>query len=301
MRSPWQAPAVESSPILGRKPGVPVARAAVPHGQGKTMRSAGSFEHMHPGPMTVQQTVQPYAASSSPHFHPPPAEGPSAAWLAGFRAAQDWRVPVPCATASNGEVQGLSYGRHLQASHFEAGSLGWNPVPPFAVAGKGASQHLPAPAEMDRPVIPRYGSEAPANAFPEELYSLWEDTRSFSAEDLQALMSRPMPPLPARLGPQAHVSGVQALLGHGALSGFGSASSSSSAAERKLPPVMPEASRSSEVSSVPGTEELPPSVGSVGHPTSCGLPCKYAKKARGCKDGSLCERCHICPWKPKHK
>mmetsp|Transcript_16918 Transcript_16918/g.38212 ORF Transcript_16918/g.38212 Transcript_16918/m.38212 type:complete len:389 (-) Transcript_16918:89-1255(-) len=39
-----------------------------------------------------------------------------------------------------------------------------------------------------------------------------------------------------------------------------------------------------------------PSVGSLGHPHSCGLPCKYAGKATGCKDGWLCARCHLCSW-----
>lgn len=40
-----------------------------------------------------------------------------------------------------------------------------------------------------------------------------------------------------------------------------------------------------------------PSVGSVGHPYTCaGLGCKYSNKARGCKDGNLCTRCHLCHW-----
>lgn len=38
------------------------------------------------------------------------------------------------------------------------------------------------------------------------------------------------------------------------------------------------------------------SVGSVGHPSSCAAPCKYFGKPRGCKDGSKCARCHLCPW-----
>jgi len=40
-----------------------------------------------------------------------------------------------------------------------------------------------------------------------------------------------------------------------------------------------------------------PSVGSIGHPLTCNLPCKYLKKAAGCKDRRLCVRCHICHWK----
>eukprot|EP00931_Biecheleriopsis_adriatica_P103145 TRINITY_DN78023_c0_g1_i1.p1 TRINITY_DN78023_c0_g1~~TRINITY_DN78023_c0_g1_i1.p1 ORF type:complete len:187 (-),score=41.71 TRINITY_DN78023_c0_g1_i1:147-656(-) len=48
---------------------------------------------------------------------------------------------------------------------------------------------------------------------------------------------------------------------------------------------------------VPSAPELCPSVGSIGHPQSCGLACKYNWKPRGCKDGSMCIRCHKCSWK----
>mmetsp|Transcript_6479 Transcript_6479/g.11246 ORF Transcript_6479/g.11246 Transcript_6479/m.11246 type:complete len:258 (+) Transcript_6479:95-868(+) len=40
----------------------------------------------------------------------------------------------------------------------------------------------------------------------------------------------------------------------------------------------------------------PPSIGSMGHPYLCADACKYVKKARGCKDGANCNRCHICSW-----
>jgi len=36
------------------------------------------------------------------------------------------------------------------------------------------------------------------------------------------------------------------------------------------------------------------SKGSAGHPYTCAKFCKYAKKARGCKDGADCDRCHLC-------
>ncbi|CAE7395831.1 pkaR [Symbiodinium sp. CCMP2592] len=36
--------------------------------------------------------------------------------------------------------------------------------------------------------------------------------------------------------------------------------------------------------------------GSLGHPYSCGPACKYALKSRGCKDGDMCTRCHLCHW-----
>jgi hypothetical protein len=32
---------------------------------------------------------------------------------------------------------------------------------------------------------------------------------------------------------------------------------------------------------------------------SCGKPCKYFTKKRGCKDGDNCDHCHVCVWKPK--
>lgn len=39
-----------------------------------------------------------------------------------------------------------------------------------------------------------------------------------------------------------------------------------------------------------------PSAGSLGHPLVCGLPCKYARRPRGCQDGGSCTRCHLCIW-----
>jgi len=39
------------------------------------------------------------------------------------------------------------------------------------------------------------------------------------------------------------------------------------------------------------------SVGSVGHPHSCAAACKYARKPRGCKEGKMCDRCHLCFWR----
>jgi len=39
------------------------------------------------------------------------------------------------------------------------------------------------------------------------------------------------------------------------------------------------------------------SQGSIGHPYSCAEACKYAKKRKGCKDGALCDHCHLCTWK----
>jgi len=40
-----------------------------------------------------------------------------------------------------------------------------------------------------------------------------------------------------------------------------------------------------------------PSVGSLGHPLKCADACKYVHKARGCKDGASCTRCHLCQWR----
>jgi len=39
------------------------------------------------------------------------------------------------------------------------------------------------------------------------------------------------------------------------------------------------------------------SLGTVGHPSSCGPACKYVVKRRGCKDGRQCSHCHLCTWK----
>lgn len=39
------------------------------------------------------------------------------------------------------------------------------------------------------------------------------------------------------------------------------------------------------------------SVGTIGHPFTCNPPCKYARKPKGCKDGSQCTHCHECVWR----
>jgi len=39
------------------------------------------------------------------------------------------------------------------------------------------------------------------------------------------------------------------------------------------------------------------SIGSVGHPYNCGLPCKYSRGSRVCKEAAACLRCHLCLWK----
>lgn len=51
-----------------------------------------------------------------------------------------------------------------------------------------------------------------------------------------------------------------------------------------------------DASLVPPPPTQPPSVGSIGHPQSCAVGCKYQHKPAGCKDGKLCSRCHLCRW-----
>eukprot|EP00928_Gymnodinium_smaydae_P062962 TRINITY_DN4667_c0_g5_i1.p1 TRINITY_DN4667_c0_g5~~TRINITY_DN4667_c0_g5_i1.p1 ORF type:complete len:335 (-),score=53.80 TRINITY_DN4667_c0_g5_i1:54-1058(-) len=46
----------------------------------------------------------------------------------------------------------------------------------------------------------------------------------------------------------------------------------------------------------PALAACAPSLGSIGHPVNCRRACKYFGKRRGCKEGSKCERCHLCPW-----
>jgi len=46
-------------------------------------------------------------------------------------------------------------------------------------------------------------------------------------------------------------------------------------------------------------DEVPPSLGSYGHPNGCGSPCKYIWKKRGCRDGPNCSHCHLCPKPPQ--
>lgn len=39
------------------------------------------------------------------------------------------------------------------------------------------------------------------------------------------------------------------------------------------------------------------SVGSQGHPDTCGAPCRYARRKDGCRNGRDCTNCHICLWR----
>lgn len=49
-------------------------------------------------------------------------------------------------------------------------------------------------------------------------------------------------------------------------------------------------------------ETMPaPSLGSVGHPHTCALGCKYNSRAKGCKDGPTCKWCHLCHWRRRGK
>lgn len=43
----------------------------------------------------------------------------------------------------------------------------------------------------------------------------------------------------------------------------------------------------------------PESMGTVGHPHSCGEPCKYVRRRTGCRDGQACPKCHACQWRRK--
>eukprot|EP00930_Biecheleria_cincta_P044565 TRINITY_DN30664_c0_g1_i1.p1 TRINITY_DN30664_c0_g1~~TRINITY_DN30664_c0_g1_i1.p1 ORF type:complete len:281 (+),score=52.01 TRINITY_DN30664_c0_g1_i1:74-916(+) len=42
--------------------------------------------------------------------------------------------------------------------------------------------------------------------------------------------------------------------------------------------------------------QSPPSLGSIGHPHTCGDACKYFRLSKGCKDGASCDHCHVCIW-----
>lgn len=44
------------------------------------------------------------------------------------------------------------------------------------------------------------------------------------------------------------------------------------------------------------SSEIIRSIGSVGHPTSCGAPCRYVKRKGGCRNGQACRECHLCQW-----
>lgn len=62
------------------------------------------------------------------------------------------------------------------------------------------------------------------------------------------------------------------------------------------PPLAPSKERSIAAAAEDSVKQTV-SRGSVGHPYSCAEACKYAMKARGCKDAADCNRCHLCTWK----
>jgi len=49
----------------------------------------------------------------------------------------------------------------------------------------------------------------------------------------------------------------------------------------------------------PKQKEVLISLGSVGHPYTCGAACKYVRRKSGCRDGSDCSSCHLCVWNRK--
>jgi len=46
-----------------------------------------------------------------------------------------------------------------------------------------------------------------------------------------------------------------------------------------------------------GTADEQTSVGTMGHPVSCGNACKYMRRRGGCRDGADCPNCHLCMWR----
>jgi len=61
---------------------------------------------------------------------------------------------------------------------------------------------------------------------------------------------------------------------------------------------------SSTSADVSATFEEPESIGTLGHPVSCGGACKYVRRKGGCRDGANCRKCHLCLWqreKPTEK
>lgn len=43
------------------------------------------------------------------------------------------------------------------------------------------------------------------------------------------------------------------------------------------------------------------SIGSIGHPRTCGNACRYVKRKGGCREGIRCPDCHSCQWTRKDK
>jgi len=66
--------------------------------------------------------------------------------------------------------------------------------------------------------------------------------------------------------------------------------------EHVPPPPMPFVVNANIGNSLPSIS-VADSVGSVGHPHSCGKSCKYVRRKTGCTNGSQCLDCHQCQWR----
>lgn len=62
------------------------------------------------------------------------------------------------------------------------------------------------------------------------------------------------------------------------------------------PEVSSPVTASTSVLNMSSTSVLNMSIGTRGHPQTCGPPCRFVKRKAGCKDGAQCPHCHLCFW-----
>lgn len=99
--------------------------------------------------------------------------------------------------------------------------------------------------------------------------------------------------------PSAHKSGYESLLHTVARIGPPPGLSLQSVAVEDgmaaIIPPPPTAPSAIGLDSVSNTSTV--SLGTVGHPHSCGQACRYVRRKGGCRDGAMCKDCHQCSWR----
>ncbi|CAJ1396309.1 unnamed protein product [Effrenium voratum] len=116
----------------------------------------------------------------------------------------------------------------------------------------------------------------------------WPDLPSFGMDGV----STPFCPGGSELRSQAELLGAK-LRAVKRAQGEEAASSSAGSQRAAAAPAAPAAPAQAPIQ---GHGSAPISVGTVGHPETCGSACRYVKRKGGCREGTLCLSCHLCFW-----
>lgn len=79
----------------------------------------------------------------------------------------------------------------------------------------------------------------------------------------------------------------------------GGAGSSNFSTRRQKPGKLPREAPSMDKSVPRGVPPSQLSYGCLGHPRNCSVACKFFRTVRGCKDGMMCDFCHLCIYRSR--